>query len=214
MQKIFWLVTLILSGNHAKLCSCFYSNYAFLHLEGIWTRSILMLIKLLLIAILRHSWPLHFYLLIISYLSFVFFPSIYLHNLIKFLLNLKEPLYCSPLFKNKLYCLFAPTFLFLDRMTYTWVLYVLIESMWQRCLYGGSAGDFSISQDLVVNLIVFLPVIYPLILIKIPVILLQRSHYILSQKMLNFYTSIVASWFPRGLSQIKDFLWHRRYSSA
>lgn len=102
MQKIFWLVALIFSGNHDKLCSCFCSNYVFLQLEGIWTRSILMLRTLLLIAISRHSWPLNSYLLIISYLSFVFFSSIYLYNLIKFLLNLKEPLYCSPLFKKKL----------------------------------------------------------------------------------------------------------------
>lgn len=159
----------------------------FLYLEGIWTRSILMLRKLLLTAILRHSWPLHFYLLIISYLSFAFFSSIYLHNLIKFLLNLKEPLYCSPLFKNKLYCLFAPTFWFLGMLTYTWVLYVLIESMRQRCFYGESAGGFSMSQDLVVNLIVFLHVLYCLFLIKIPVILVT-VHIICSQKMLNFFT--------------------------
>lgn len=89
----------LFSENHAKLYSCSYSNYVFLHLEGTWTRSILMLRKLLLIATLRYSLPLNSYLLIISYLSFIISPSIYLCNLIKFLLNLKDPLYCSPLFK-------------------------------------------------------------------------------------------------------------------
>jgi len=68
-----------------------------------------------------------------------------------------------------LYSFFAPTFWFLGGMNYVWVLYVLIEPVWQSRLYGGSNEGFSISQSLVVNSIIFLPVIYPL---KIPVILL------------------------------------------